>query len=245
MKKLFLFTFIAFFSSLLYAQNPNSSEIKKVIKLDEKAQVRDAAGMEYPYAVWKKLSGTGKYSFKLIDGKNSETPIFMIFELSPQEIEARRERMPKPMASKAFKDGDDFKYFSFRDSENQKFKVEDLKGKVLVVNFWFINCPPCRAEIPDLNEMVEEYKDNKDVLFVAIGLDPWFELKEYLVKQPFKYHLVTDGRYYATEKNVNSYPTNVVVDKNGKVVFQSMGGSPATTIWMKKAIDAVLVPNSN
>jgi hypothetical protein len=102
MKKLFLFTFIAFFSSLLYAQNPNSSEIKKVIKLDEKAQVRDAAGMEYPYAVWKKLSGTGKYSFKLIDGKNSETPIFMIFELSPQEIEARRERMPKPMASKAF-----------------------------------------------------------------------------------------------------------------------------------------------
>ena len=240
MKKLLLITLLTCFSCLLFAQNTTTSETKKVIKLDEKAQVRDAAGMEYPYAVWKKLSGTGKYSFKLIDGKNPDAPIFMIFELSPQEIEARRERMPKPMASNAFKDGDDFKYFSFRDTENQKFKIEDLKGKVLVVNFWFINCPPCRQEIPDLNEMVEEYKDNKDVVFVAIGLDPWFEVKEYLVKQPFKYHLVTDGRYYATERNVNSYPTNVVVDKNGKVAYQSMGGSPATTVWMKKAIEKSL-----
>jgi thiol-disulfide isomerase/thioredoxin len=246
MKNLLSFFIILFYTNSVLAQSQTPKPIapKATIKLDQNAQVRDANGMEYPYAVWRNLSATGKYSFKLIDGKNPEAPIFMIFELSPQEIEARKERMPKPMASNAFKDGDDFKYFSFRDTDNQKFKVEDLKGKVLVVNFWFINCPPCRAEIPDLNEMVEQYKDNKDVIFVAVGLDPWFDLKEYLVKQPFKYHLVTDGRYYATEQNVNNYPTNVVVDRNGKVAFQSMGGSPATTLWMKRAIDAALIQNN-
>lgn len=110
----------------------------------------------------------------------------------------------------------------------------------MVVNFWFIKCPPCRAEIPDLNELVEEYKDNKDVIFVAVGLDPWFELKDFLSEHPFKYHLVTDGRYYATERNVNSYPTNVVIDRNGKVAFQSMGDSMAIGIWMKKSVDAAL-----
>jgi thiol-disulfide isomerase/thioredoxin len=242
MKNRPIFFILLFLSTNLFAQNqtPKVLPKKSNVKLDQNAQVRDASGMEYPYAVWQKLSSTGKYSFKLVDSKNPEKPIFMIFQLSPQEIEARRERMPRPMASNAFKDGDDFKYFNFRDADNQKFKVEDLKGKVLVVNFWFINCPPCRAEIPDLNELVEEYKDNKDVIFVAIGLDPWFELKEYLKKQPFNYHLVTDGSYYAKDNNVNSYPTNVVVDKNGKVAFQSMGGSQATGLWIKKSIDKAL-----
>lgn len=239
MKKLFPLILLIFSINLLQAQSLPTT-VKQTIKLDEKSKVRDASGMEYPYAVWKNLSATGKYSFKLIDGKNPDAAIFMMYELSPQEIEARKERMPRPMASNAFKDGDDFKYFTFRDTENQKFKVEDLKGKVLVVNFWFINCPPCRAEIPDLNELVEEYKDNKDVIFVAVGLDPWIELKDFLTEHPFKYRLVTDGRYYAAEKNVNNYPTNVVIDRNGKVAFQSMGGSMAIGIWIKKSVDAAL-----
>lgn len=213
---------------------------KSTMKLDENAQVRGADGMEYPYAVWRKLAQGGKHSFKLLDGKNPNAPIFLIYELSQQEIESRLERMPKPMDSAAFTEGDTFNYFSFRDTENRKFKKEDLVGKVLVINFWFINCPPCRKEIPDLNQLVEDYKNNDKVIFIAVGLDEWVDVKEFIKKAPFNYHLVTDGRYTADSYKITGYPTNLVVDTAGKIAFQSKGGSSANPLWMKRAIDKSL-----
>ncbi len=222
------------------AQPTSVDRVRSTIKLDENAQVRGADGMEYPYAVWRKLAQGGKHSFKLLDGKNPNAPIFLIYELSQQEIESRLERMPKPMDSAAFTEGDTFNYFSFRDTDNKKYKKEDLVGKVLVINFWFINCPPCRQEIPDLNKLVEDYKDNDKIIFIAVGLDEWVDVKEFIKKTPFTYHLVTDGRYTAKEYGVTGYPTNLVVDTEGKIAFQSKGGSSANPLWMKKAIDKAL-----
>ncbi|MBD3749433.1 MAG: TlpA family protein disulfide reductase [Sphingobacteriales bacterium] len=210
------------------------------IKLDQNATVKNTDGQEYPYAVWYKLFQSGKYGVKLTDAKDPQKPVFVIYEMSQQEIEDRNARMPKPMDSGAFKEGDDFNYFTFRDTDNQKFKLEDLKGKILVVNYWFINCPPCRQEIPDLNALVYKYKDNPKVLFVAVGLDPWYELKDFLKTTPFNYHFVTDGRYIANSFKISGYPTNVVVDTKGKVVFQSKGGSPANSLWIEKSIEAAL-----
>ncbi|MFC5284055.1 TlpA family protein disulfide reductase [Pedobacter alpinus] len=175
-----------------------------------------------------------------MDGKNPAAPIFLIYELSLQEIESRRERLPKPMDSGVFKEGDDFKYFSFRDTENVKFKKEDLIGKVLVLNFWFINCPPCKAEIPEFNEIVAEYKNNEKVVFVAVGLDEWVDVKEFIKNNPYNFHLVTGGRYIADDYGVNGYPTNIVVDTTGKIAFQSKGGSMANPLWIRKAIDKSL-----
>jgi peroxiredoxin len=218
----------------LYAQTNGSSP---AVKLDQNAQVRDADGLEYPYAVWYKLFQSGKYGMKLVDKNNPQAPIFVMYELSAQEIERRNERMSKPRESGSFKDGDEFVAFSFRDTENVKFKAEELKGKVIVLNFWFINCPPCRQEIPDLNDLVAAYKDRNDVVFIAIGLDPWADVNEFIKKTPFNYHLVTDGRYYSDKYKVKSYPTHVVVDKTGKVIFNSTGLAVNTIYWVKKSID--------
>lgn len=148
--------------------------------------------------------------------------------------------MPKPMDSGSFKEGDEFKYFSFRDTESRKFKKEDLEGKVLVINFWFINCRPCRQEIPDLNQLVADYKDNEKVVFIAVGLDPWVDVKEFVKNTPFNYHLLTDARDKADSYKVNGYPTNIVVDPSGKIAFQSKGGSSANPLWIKRAIEASL-----
>lgn len=238
---IFLSIILSLNIGLVSGQNQSlSKRVSPAIRLNENAQVRGTDGIEYPYAVWYKLLKAGKHGFKLIDSKNPNAPIFLIYELSQQEIEHRQERLPKPMDSGAFNEGDTFKYFSFRDTNNQKFKKEDLQDKVLVINFWFINCAPCRQEIPDLNQLVEDYKENDKVIFIAIGLDEWVDVKEFIKKTPFNYHLLTDGRDNANGYNVNGYPTNLVVDTEGKIAFQSKGGSTANPLWIRKAIDASL-----
>lgn len=206
--KIFLSLTIAFLliSFSANAQNSQPSSNQIVIKLDENAIVKGTNNVEYPYSIWIALMRTGKYGARLVDGTNPKEPVFFMYELTEEEIIARNERAPKPRDSGSFKDGDEFKPFNFRDFENNKFKAEDLAGKVIVLNFWFINCPPCRQEIPELNELVKTYKD-KDVIFIGLALDSWSDIDEFLSKTPFNYHIIPDSKYTAARYKVNSYPT--------------------------------------
>lgn len=239
--KIIYFCVIAFllmsFSSKAQNSQPSSNQI--VIKLDENAIVKGTNGAEYPFNIWNALYRTGKYGVKLIDGKNPKEPVFLIYELTEEEIKSRNELAPKPRDSGSFKDGEEFKPFNFRDFENNKFKAEDLAGKVIVLNFWFINCPPCRQEIPDLNELVKTYKD-KDVIFIGLALDSWSDIDEFLSKTSFNYHIIPDSRYTAARYKVTSYPTHVVIDKSNKVTFQTTGLGTNTVYWVKKSIDQAL-----
>ena len=53
------------------------------------------------------------------------------------------------------------------------------------MNFWFINCPPCRAEIPELNKLVDSFKTNDKVVFIAVALDDKQSLETFLEQSPF------------------------------------------------------------
>lgn len=123
--------------------------------------------------------------------------------------------------------------------EDTKYRLSDLKGKVVVLNFWFINCPPCKQEIPELNKVVEDYKA-KEVLFLAVALDEYRALSDFLSETNFKYKIVDGGRWFAESHGVKSYPTHVVLDKEGKVVYHTSGLSTGTIPWLRKAIDGVL-----
>ncbi|MBK8086975.1 MAG: TlpA family protein disulfide reductase [Chitinophagaceae bacterium] len=90
--------------------------------------------------------------------------------------------------------------------EGRKYSLNDLKGKVVVINFWFINCAPCKAEIPQLNKLVKEFNQD-EVVFIAVALDSYSELKDFLKTTPFDYHIIDDGRYFAQGNGVKSYPT--------------------------------------
>src|SRR5436190_960752 len=60
--------------------------------------------------------------------------------------------------------------FSATTIAGEKIETKKLRGKILVVDFWMIDCHPCIAEIPYLNKMVEEYK-NKNVVFLAVTFE--------------------------------------------------------------------------
>ena len=106
--------------------------------------------------------------------------------------------------------------------EGEKIKLSSLKKKVVVLNFWFKNCKPCRMEIPELHLLAKKYQ-NKDVVFIALALDSEEVVKEYVSENNFSYKHIANARPIAKEWGIKSYPTNVVINKKGKVVFQVSG----------------------
>ena len=125
----------------------------------------------------------------------------------------------------------------------------DLRGKVVVLNLWFINCPNCIEEIKLLNKIVDEYKDNKDVVFVGLASNTKPELDKFLKKNPFKYQIIPNAGQFmlfkygeANKKGEYNlgFPTHVVVDREGRIVLKIEGikGVEAVKTELKKQFDA-------
>jgi thiol-disulfide isomerase/thioredoxin len=206
----------------------------------ENSVVKDAEGTVYPYVIWRKLLTTGDYSMRFFRKAGTDSVTYTLVKRTEQEKEAMYARWPKPAESQYFKIGDALRPIKERDIKGVKLDQKSLAGKIIVLNFWFIGCPPCRAEIPDLNKLVETYNGNTDVVFIAVALDEAYEIKEFLKEHSFNYHIVENGRYYATKYGLNQYPTNIVYDAAGKVVFSSVSNQPSNPYWMKKAINEAL-----
>lgn len=110
---------------------------------------------------------------------------------------------------------------------------------VYSIIFWFTNCAPCLKEIPELNEIVNQYQSNSDVVFVAIALDEENVLKNFLSTVPFLYRIISNGRFVTQGYGIRSYPTNVVIDRESKIYFHSTGFAPNTTLYMRRAIQEI------
>ena len=111
------------------------------------------------------------------------------------------------------------------------YRQEDLAGKIVVMNFWFSNCLPCLKEIPELNEIVAEYKDNKDVVFLGLATDGKLQLNKFLKKKPFAYTIIPDAaqimlRFSEPDKNGRieiKFPTHLIVSREGKIILRETG----------------------
>ena len=79
--------------------------------------------------------------------------------------------------------------FSVTSLDGEALESRSLRGKVVVLNFWFIGCAPCRVEIPGLNKLVDEF-DQRDVEFIAFARDNEAPLRSFLEASPFKYKII-------------------------------------------------------
>jgi thiol-disulfide isomerase/thioredoxin len=107
-----------------------------------------------------------------------------------------------------------------------------LRDRITVLDFWFINCPPCRGERPKLNEIVAEFGDK--VCFVGFALDAPDPLKAYVASNPYKYEVVPRSQEIADAFGVTSFPTHMVIDRAVKIVWLS--GSDNDRIQRLRAV---------
>ena len=120
--------------------------------------------------------------------------------------------------------GKAFPTLSLETIDGSIIKTDSLKGKVIVVNLWFINCYPCIAELPALNKLVKEFQE-KDVVFLAISLDSKERLEsDFIPKHKFDFTVIPASQKHVDILGRTGFPTTYIIDKNGNVHTVWAGG---------------------
>lgn len=112
--------------------------------------------------------------------------------------------------------------FNLTNLEGKNVKLSDYRGKVVVLDFWATWCGPCKASFPNMQKLVNEYK-NKNVAFFFI--DTWEEgnptaIKEevakFITNKEYTFNVLFDSkREIVTKYKIEEIPTKIVIDKNG------------------------------
>ena len=126
--------------------------------------------------------------------------------------------------------------FTLKDSTGNPLKLADLKGKVVLLNFWATWCGPCRTEIPMLIELEQKFRDRGfAVVGVAMDDDGWSAVKPYMERSKINYRMVL-GDAMLTEHygGVDSIPQTFVIDREGRISAVHMG-----VIRKKEYIDEI------
>lgn len=118
-----------------------------------------------------------------------------------------------------------------------------LKGKLTVINFWFIKCAPCIAEMPHLNALVDKYGKDK-VNFLAFSRDAAPDIGKCLKTNPFHFDQIPDAESIIKERfrSIWGYPSTIVADQEGRIVaiFRGAKLESDPSVDVATAVDALL-----
>ncbi|WP_420368317.1 TlpA family protein disulfide reductase [Curtobacterium sp. L1-20] len=126
--------------------------------------------------------------------------------------------------------------FSAKDTDGDTVSSKALRGKVVVLNFWYASCPPCRAEAKYLNTVHDAYQ-GKDVAFVGVnvrderGTAAAFE-RHFGVDYPTVLDAKSGAMQLALSGQIapNAVPATIVLDKRGRVAARVLGAVDSASI---------------
>lgn len=115
--------------------------------------------------------------------------------------------------------------FQFTDTQGHSQTLAAYKGKWLLVNFWATWCPPCRAEIPDLVALHNQYHNRKfAVLGIAMDYDSAQQVTDFVHTMHISYPIVLgDERMASQIGQVEGLPTSYLFDPTGKIAAMQVG----------------------
>lgn len=112
--------------------------------------------------------------------------------------------------------------FTLADLGGRDWSLKDLRGKVVLVNFWATWCPPCRKEIPDLEALYKRFKAG-GLVILGISDEPATKVKPFVRQEKISYPVLLDsGRKVNGLYSVSGIPMSFVYDRSGKLVAESM-----------------------
>jgi len=115
---------------------------------------------------------------------------------------------------------------TFTTLEGRPIVLDELRGKVVLVNFWATSCPGCIKEMPGMVETYTQYKDRGfEIIAVAMSYDPPNYVANFVQTRqlPFPVALDTYGAHARAFGNVQLTPTSFIVGKDGRILEQKLG----------------------
>ena len=114
--------------------------------------------------------------------------------------------------------------FNLEDQHGNFLKMSDLRGKVVIVNFWATWCPPCRKEMPSMQRAWEILK-HEDIMLLAINVgEDSDQIFAFTAEYPVEFPLIMDtDSSVVREWKVRGLPTTFIVNPAGKIVYQAIG----------------------
>lgn len=154
-------------------------------------------------------------------------------------LTAKAQQRPTPEQATIVKDGQKAPNFEVQMFDGSTVKLADLKGKVVLLNFWATWCPPCRAELSRVEkDIIEKFKGEPFVFLPVSRGENKATVAAFREKMGYTFPmgLDTDGRVYA-EYAQTYIPRNFLIDKNGVVVKASVGYDEAEFAELIKLIE--------
>lgn len=140
-------------------------------------------------------------------------------------------------------EGDEAPDFTLSDINGSDVRMSDLRGKVVLIEFWATWCPPCRESIPAMNEIYKRYNE-KGLVILGISVDKGQnvaeDLRAFVREYSILYPVLIDSKNINNLYGVYSIPTTFLIDKDRKVILKNIGFSPELEDKLSKEIERLL-----
>jgi thiol-disulfide isomerase/thioredoxin len=115
--------------------------------------------------------------------------------------------------------------FTLKRLDGSSISSEEMRGKVIAINFWGVWCHWCVKEMPEYQQLSDKYVKDKDVLILTINNDGDNDMvTKWMKDKKYNFAVLIDDNYNSSV-DVNSYPTTFFVDRQGHIAFIKIGWS--------------------
>lgn len=141
--------------------------------------------------------------------------------------------------------GDAAPDFTLKDKDGKDVKLSDLKGQVVMIDFWAVWCPPCKAAMPTVQAISEHYKGDKVKVYgLNFNESAKNDPAKYMADNKYTYGLLMNAEKLSDAYAISGIPTFYIIGPDGKILFHEVGfdaNNPAKTkAEIMKVIDKAL-----
>lgn len=192
------------------------------VQFTEDTPMFDEEGNHIDTTQINNILSSGNFQPQIFGDKDFKAQAIVFRKTTPEEKKEFLKALAMTDPNANFVTGQMAKDIEAYDINGNKISLKNLKGKVIVLNFWFPQCQPCVMEMPELNALVKKYKNDK-VIFISVTFDKKETVQRFLSNKDFNYTHIVDNETILSDYDVSTFPTHILIDQKGEIILRKVG----------------------